>query len=190
MNGKTALNYLTLADFYVAEFSYYAQKLFPNQYGNYKSFENVRNTIESLPEVQAYYAKENSIQAVFLPPNKTAFPFFHPKFQPKNQPPPPLNLEKVMSSSSVKKMQKQPLINKGEKLRILLISGSLRKASMNSGLLRACVELNNPKFQFEWADISDIPMFNEDLQQKGVPLTVERVKNQARHSHAILFGCP
>jgi len=33
----------------MAEFSYYVQKLFPNEYGNYKTFENVRNTIESLP---------------------------------------------------------------------------------------------------------------------------------------------
>ncbi len=35
-----------------------------------------------------------------------------------------------------------------DKLNILLISGSLRKRSTNTGLLRACVELSHPAIKF------------------------------------------
>jgi hypothetical protein len=35
-----------------------------------------------------------------------------------------------------------------DKLNILLISGSLRKRSTNTGLLRACVELGHPAIKF------------------------------------------
>jgi hypothetical protein len=41
-----------------------------------------------------------------------------------------------------------------DKLNILLISGSLRKKSTNTGLLRACVELGHPTIKFQWADIT------------------------------------
>jgi NAD(P)H-dependent FMN reductase len=76
------------------------------------------------------------------------------------------------------------------KYRILLISGSLRKASTNTGLLRAAVNIGHPNLEFEWADISDFPLFNEDLEAQGVPKSVERVKAQVRSVQGILFGCP
>ncbi len=66
-----------------------------------------------------------------------------------------------------------------EKYKVLLISGSLRKDSTNTGLLRACVNIGHPNIVFEWADISDFPLFNEDIEAKGVPESVQRVKKQA-----------
>jgi chromate reductase len=66
----------------------------------------------------------------------------------------------------------------------------LRKASTNTGLLRACAELGAKDFTFEWADISDFPLFNEDVEAKGVPAPVKRVKDQVAKSQAILFGVP
>jgi NAD(P)H-dependent FMN reductase len=56
--------------------------------------------------------------------------------------------------------------------------------------LRGCVELNNPNIEFEWVDISDFPLFNEDVEKEGIPKPVERVYNQVKHSHGILFGVP
>ena len=46
---------------------------------------------------------------------------------------------------------------------ISLLSGSLRKASTNSGLLRAITQLSHPNFNFQWIDISEFPVFNEDI---------------------------
>lgn len=73
---------------------------------------------------------------------------------------------------------------------MILISGSLRKNSCNTGLLRACVEINNPHIEFEWADISDVPIFNEDVEAKGTPESVQRIRNQVSQAHGILFGVP
>ena len=102
---------MTLADFVISEFSYYVEKLFPEEYSKFKSLKNIRNTIESLEAVKNYYARENAVQAVFLPPNMTVIPFYHEKFQPKLPPPVP------SSSSPLKKSEKAKeapqLINNG-----------------------------------------------------------------------------
>jgi NAD(P)H-dependent FMN reductase len=46
--------------------------------------------------------------------------------------------------------------------KIVAISGSLSKTSANSGLIRACILVNNPDVQIEVADISGFPLFNMD----------------------------
>jgi hypothetical protein len=75
-NKDTTLEYLTLADFFISEFSYYVEKLFPEEYSKFKSIQNVRNNIENLEAVKTYYSTPGAVQAAFLPPNKTVFPFF------------------------------------------------------------------------------------------------------------------
>ncbi len=63
--------------------------------------------------------------------------------------------------------------------KVVLISGSLRKSSTNTGLLRAITELNHPSFTFEWIDISKFPVFNEDIvEEKGTPADVRRARDQ------------
>ena len=116
----------------------------------------------------------------------TVIPFYLEKFQPKLPPPVP------SSSSPLKKSEKpkEPveLINNGEKLKVVLINGSLRKKSTNAGILRAIVELNNLNIDFEWVDINDVPIFNEDLEAEGTPASVERIRNQVSKAHGILFA--
>ena len=73
---------------------------------------------------------------------------------------------------------------------VLIISGSLRKASSNTGLLRAIVEVNHPDFEFHWADIKDFPVFNEDIEAAEVPAAVKKVKKQIEQSDAVLYGVP
>lgn len=73
---------------------------------------------------------------------------------------------------------------------VLIVCGSLRKASTNAGLLRAIVAEKHPNFHFEWADISEFPVFNEDIEAKGVPAAVTKVRQQIVKSDAILFGIP
>jgi NAD(P)H-dependent FMN reductase len=54
--------------------------------------------------------------------------------------------------------------------KILAISGSLEKNAPSSGLIRACLILNNKNLEIEVADISGFPLFNMDtVIEKGYP---------------------
>ena len=76
------------------------------------------------------------------------------------------------------------------KFKVLLLSGSLRKASTNTGLLRAIEATNHPKFEFQWADISEFPVFNEDVESTSVPECVKKVRAQINAVDAVLYGVP
>jgi NAD(P)H-dependent FMN reductase len=52
-------------------------------------------------------------------------------------------------------------------IKVVAITGSLRKASVNAGLLRAAAALA-PKHNMEFNIISaDLPLFNQDLEAGG-----------------------
>ena len=75
-------------------------------------------------------------------------------------------------------------------MHILGISGSLRKASFNSGLLRAAQPLAPEGVTIEIADISEIPPFNEDVQAKGYPPPVQLFRERIYAADALLFATP
>lgn len=51
-------------------------------------------------------------------------------------------------------------------MKVALISGSNRKESINSHLLRLVEQLNIEEMEFEWIDLNkfEIPMYNQDLE--------------------------
>jgi NAD(P)H-dependent FMN reductase len=63
-------------------------------------------------------------------------------------------------------------------IRVLGISGSLRKGTYNIAALRAAQELAPAGMQIETADISQIPHFNEDLREQSLPPAVEKLAEQ------------
>jgi len=71
---------------------------------------------------------------------------------------------------------------------VALISGSLRKNSTNTGLLRAFVEANDNRFNFVWVDIHDFPVFNEDIEAKGYPASVQKAREIVGKADAVIFG--
>jgi len=75
-------------------------------------------------------------------------------------------------------------------IRILGISGSLRKASYNSALLHAAQELAPPDLHLDIADISQIPLYNHDLQAQGFPAAVQQLGEQIRAADGLLFATP
>ena len=77
----------------------------------------------------------------------------------------------------------------GEKIRILGISGSLRKGSYNRGTLRAAVELAPDGAEIEVFDLDGIPGFNQDDEQNP-PERVAEFKQKIRDADAILFVTP
>ena len=74
-------------------------------------------------------------------------------------------------------------------LKIIAISGSLRKKSTNSGLIRACININNPDLDIEWADITQVPLFNEDLEV-NTPEVVLNIKERVRKADGVLWAVP
>jgi chromate reductase len=75
-------------------------------------------------------------------------------------------------------------------MKILGISGSLRKASYNTSLLRAAVSLVPDGVDVLLADISEIPVYNEDVRALGFPAAVEKFREDIRAADALLFVTP
>lgn len=75
-------------------------------------------------------------------------------------------------------------------MKILGLSGSLRKGSYNSMALRAAVELLPEGASLEIAEIGDIPLYNDDVRQAGYPEAVRRLRAQIAAADAVLFATP
>jgi NAD(P)H-dependent FMN reductase len=65
-------------------------------------------------------------------------------------------------------------------VRVLGISGSLRKASFNTGLLKAALQMLPEGMEMEIFRLSSIPLYNGDLEKSGVPESVIQFKNVLR----------
>ena len=75
-------------------------------------------------------------------------------------------------------------------LKVLGISGSLRKKSTNSGLLRAAQQLAPAEMKIEIADIADLPLYNADVAAQGKPPAAERVVAKIAAADALVLACP
>ena len=75
-------------------------------------------------------------------------------------------------------------------LNVLGISGSLRKASKNSALLRTAQGLVPEEMTLDIFDISDIPLYNQDVEDDGFPPSVERLAEALEKADALLIACP
>lgn len=75
-------------------------------------------------------------------------------------------------------------------LRVLGFAGSLRRASLNRGLLRAAVELAPPGMVVEPFDLREIPLYDEDLRLAGAPSAVSQLKRRVADADAVLICTP
>ena len=73
---------------------------------------------------------------------------------------------------------------------VLGICGSLRKGSYNMAALRTAIALKPANMSVTVADISQIPLYNEDVRQQGFPPPVETLRRQIKEADALLFACP
>src|SRR4051794_30337211 len=73
---------------------------------------------------------------------------------------------------------------------VLGICGSLRRGSYNMAALRAAVALKPANMNVTIADISQIPLYDQDIRQQGVSPPVETLRRQIAESDALLFACP
>lgn len=75
-------------------------------------------------------------------------------------------------------------------LNFVAISGSLRKASTNTGLLRYAQSHLPEGVAMEILDIADIPFFNSDVAAVEMPAAVRRMVEKIRQADALVLACP
>lgn len=75
-------------------------------------------------------------------------------------------------------------------MRILAISGSLRKASLNSALLRAVARIAPPGIEVVlYSGLGDLPLFNPDIETPE-PTSVAFLREQILAADALLVASP
>jgi len=75
-------------------------------------------------------------------------------------------------------------------LRILGVCGSLRKASYNMAALRACNELMPEGMSMKIAQIGDLPLFNQDVFDAGMPEAAKRFRAEVAEADGVLIASP
>jgi chromate reductase len=75
-------------------------------------------------------------------------------------------------------------------IRVLALSGSLRRDSFNTRLLHQAEEVAPPGTFFDhFAGLGDIPLFNEDTEHPTPPVVVD-LKRRIRTADAVLLATP
>ncbi|MDD7971307.1 NADPH-dependent FMN reductase [Roseinatronobacter alkalisoli] len=74
---------------------------------------------------------------------------------------------------------------------ILGLSGSLRRASFNAGLLRAAAELVPEGTKIEIGSIREVPLYDGDLEKaSGLPPAVKTLQSQLQAADGVLLVTP
>jgi chromate reductase len=76
-------------------------------------------------------------------------------------------------------------------MKVLAVSGSLRRNSHNTQLLRAAVELAPEEIEVAlWDGLRDLPLYDQDLEAEELPESVRRLREEWGAADAILFATP
>ena len=74
-------------------------------------------------------------------------------------------------------------------MKIAVLVGSLRKESINKKLAHALEKLAEGKLSFDYVDIGDLPLFNQDHEREYPPAAL-KMKEQIRSADGVLFVTP
>jgi chromate reductase len=76
-------------------------------------------------------------------------------------------------------------------VRVLGISGSLRKGSFNAAALHAARELAPAGMEIEvYQGLGNLPLYNEDLRAQGFPAPVQDLRDRIKAADALLIVTP
>lgn len=70
------------------------------------------------------------------------------------------------------------------------LSGSLRRGSYNTALLRAAQSVLPDNSKLEIVDYRDVPLFNHDVEVEGFPEPVMAMRDGLNQADAIVFATP
>ena len=74
-------------------------------------------------------------------------------------------------------------------MKIIGISGSLRKASFNTKLLELVQQIGSGH-EMEIVPIGDIPLYDGDVEEAGMPASVTALSGKIRDADAVYFATP
>ena len=77
-----------------------------------------------------------------------------------------------------------------ESYNVLGLCGSLREQSFNMMALKVAGELMPPGMKLSITAIGDLPLYNLDVQEKGFPAPVNRLRDEMLAADALLFASP
>ena len=75
-------------------------------------------------------------------------------------------------------------------IKLLGVSGSLRKQSYNSGVLRAIPAVLPDGMTFDIAGIAELPFYSSDVEQAGIPEAVKNFRARVAAADALIFAVP
>ncbi len=75
-------------------------------------------------------------------------------------------------------------------MKIIALSGALRRASYNTALLRAAIELAPAGVTIELRTLHGIPLYDGDLEAEGIPAAVTELREAIRAADALLIATP
>jgi len=76
-------------------------------------------------------------------------------------------------------------------LKILGISGSLRKGSFNTAALKICADLMPAGMKMtSYARLDDLPLFNQDVFDAGLPESAKRFRAEVAAADGLLIASP
>ncbi|WP_430390570.1 NADPH-dependent FMN reductase [Dyella sp. 20L07] len=74
---------------------------------------------------------------------------------------------------------------------MLCLSGSLRRCSGNTSLLRAAIELAPASLSLSlYEGLGDLPLFNPDNEMTALPASVDALRRRVGACDALLIACP
>jgi chromate reductase len=74
--------------------------------------------------------------------------------------------------------------------KVAVLVGSLRKESLNRKMANAIVSLNASPLNFQFAEIGNLPLYNEDLEKQYAPEEWLSFRRQIKSADAALFFTP
>lgn len=74
--------------------------------------------------------------------------------------------------------------------KLIGIAGSLRKGSINLALLRAAAKVAPKGTEVEIASIAGIPLYDGDLEERGIPDSVVKLKDRIAACDGLLLATP
>ena len=74
--------------------------------------------------------------------------------------------------------------------KVAVVVGSLRKASVNRKAAEAVTRLAPDNLAFEFVEVGDLPLYDEDVEAAGAPAPWTRFREQISAADAVLFVTP
>lgn len=75
-------------------------------------------------------------------------------------------------------------------MNVVAFSGSLRKASYNTALLRAAAALAPKEMRIEIVSIDDLPLYNQDIEETSYPPPARELRQKIAAADGVLVATP